>query len=424
MNWGSLQVFSSFFLDAALSLLSGKSPRKLDKYPRFGDAGADGANGFRLEEPMPSSVFFAPARGTPRKNKFKRMEGLLKAAGHDDLFAGEPMVAVKVHWGEAGNADFIPSFHIRQLVEHLKLAGARPFVTDTNTLYRGARHNAVDNLSCASANGFTEMTLGCPVVIADGLRGRDYVSVPVRGRHVTEARVASAIAQADALLVVSHVKGHMVFGFGGALKNLGMGCSPAAAKQALHADVRPVVDRKRCTGCGLCRSHCAFQAIDLLPGSQGRQRAQIDLDRCAGCGECLVVCPEEAIPIDWGSDDGSTFAKTQEKTAEYAAGVMAGKSSRTLFVNFLTNITPDCDCCSWSDAPIVPDIGYLVSTDPVAIDRASIDLVNGFTGFPDRPQIPLTGDRFRAIHDIDYLPTLVRAEELGLGRADYVLVEV
>jgi uncharacterized protein len=372
---------------------------------------------------MSSKVYFAQARGTPRRNKFKRIEKLLQAVGLEKIIVPDGLAAVKVHWGETGNADFVPSFFIRHLVTMVNKAGGRPFVTDSNTLYRGSRHNAVDNLATARLNGFCDATLGAPVLVADGLTGMDYREVAVQGKHLTTARIASAIVDADSMVVVSHVKGHMVFGFGGALKNLGMGCSAAAAKQSLHADVRPVVDTARCTACGLCRDHCAFNAIELGESPEEGQRAHIDLEACAGCGECLVVCPVEAIPIDWGGDDGSTFKTTQEKNSEYARAAVAGKQAHTIYINFLTNITPDCDCCSWSDAPIVPDIGYLVSRDPVAIDMASLDLVNGFTGFADRPQQATCQDRFRAVHDIDYMPTLTHAAKLGLGSLEYELVE-
>lgn len=373
---------------------------------------------------MAAKVYFAQARGTPRRNKFKRIDRLLQAAGLDRVIPDGALTALKVHWGETGNADFVPSFYVRHLVSAVQAAGGRPFVTDTNTLYRGSRHDAVDNLATARLNGFCDATLGAPVLVADGLLGADYREVPVAGKHLTSARIATAIVDADAMVVLSHVKGHMVFGFGGALKNLGMGCSASAAKQSLHADVRPVVDTGRCTACGLCQSHCAFGAIAMAGNPDGSAHAQIDLDTCAGCGECLAVCPAEAIPIDWGSDDGSTFATTQEKTAEYALAAVAGKEENSLYVNFLTNITPDCDCCSWSDAPIVPDIGYLVSRDPVAIDMASLDLVNGFTGFSDRAPVTTPGDRFRAVHDIDYMPTLRHATAMGLGSLEYELEEL
>ena len=370
---------------------------------------------------MKSTVFFSPARGTARKNKFDRITELLDQVGALRLYGPRDLVAVKIHWGEIGNADFVPSFFIRHIVQEIAKSGCRNFVTDSNTLYRGSRHDAAQNLQTAAKNGFTPETLGCPLVVADGLRGMDYREVAVEGRYVDRARVASAIAEADGLVVVSHVKGHMVFGFGGALKNLGMGCSAAAAKQFLHADVRPRVKEVKCTACRTCVRHCRFGAISLTPpGKNAKRVAQIDHQICTGCGECIVVCPEGAIPINWGGD----FGATMRKTAEYGLAAQKGKEAKTVYVNFLTHITPDCDCCDWSDAPIVPDIGYLTSTDAVAIDQASVDLVNSFTGFDDRPQEPSPGGRFRAVHDVDHTPTLEHAESLGLGTRDYELVRL
>ncbi len=365
-------------------------------------------------------VYFTPARGTPKKNKFARIGELLSKLGVKDRFSKGDLVALKVHWGEGGNADFLPSFYVRHVARAISRTGAKPFVTDTNTLYRGSRHNACDNVLTAAANGFALPTLGCPVVVADGLRGHDYREVPVDGRHTKSARVAGAFVDADGMVVLSHVKGHMVFGFGGALKNLGMGCSAASAKQYLHADVRPRARGDICTGCGDCIAHCRFDAIRLAERKERNPVAVMDQDKCTGCGECIVVCPVHAIPIDWGSD----YVATQEKTAEYAAAALAGKGQKAVFLNFLTSITPDCDCCNWSDAPIVPDIGYLASDDPVAVDRASVDLVNSFTGFPDRYQVEGNVDRFKELHNVDYLPTLNHAAALGIGSIDYDLIEL
>lgn len=366
---------------------------------------------------MKSTVYFAPARGTPDKNKFHRISDLLDRLEMARRFDVNDLVAIKGHWGEGGNADFLPSFFLRHIARAVRQAKVKPFFSDSNTLYRGSRFHAVDNLLTAAANGFTLATLGCPVVVADGLRGTDFVEVEVGGEHVDKARIASAFAQADGMVVVSHVKGHMVFGFGGALKNLGMGCSAAAAKQFLHADIRPRVKGDKCVACGDCIHHCRFGAIKMVEGKK-KSVAVINHDDCTGCGECIVVCPEHAIPIDWGSD----YGMTQKKTAEYALAAVKGKQSKCVYINFLISITPDCDCCSWSDAPIVPDIGYAVSDDPVALDKASVDLINNFTGFPDRYQVESGKDRFLELHNVDYMPALEHAAKIGLGNLDYQLV--
>lgn len=357
---------------------------------------------------MASTVWLSPARGTPEKNRLQRIDELLARVGIAERFGAGDLVAVKTHWGEAGNTAFVPSFFLRRVVRGIARTGARPFVTDTNTLYRERRHDAVDNLRTAAANGFTPETLGCPLVIADGLVGTDGRDVPVPGaKHRDTVRIASAIAESQGMVVVSHVKGHMVFGFGGALKNLGMGCSTTPAKQLLHADVRPTVDRALCTGCATCLAHCRFGAISLVRTPDG-PRAHIDPGTCSGCAECVVVCPVEAIPIRWDGDR----ALTQEKTAEVARAAVLGKEQRTVYLSFITAVTPDCDCCSWSDAALIPDVGVLASADPVAIDMASLDLVREAAG---------GRDVLREHHDIDPMPLLRHAACLGLGTLDYHL---
>jgi len=357
---------------------------------------------------MRSTVWLSPARGTPEKNQLQRIDELLERLDLAARFGEGDLVAVKTHWGEAGNTAFVPSFFLRRVVSGVAATGARPFVTDTNTLYRERRHDAVDNLRTAAVNGFTAETLGCPLVVADGLLGTDGRDVDVpRGLHATRVRIASAISESRGMVVVSHIKGHMVFGYGGALKNLGMGCCTAPAKQRLHADVRPEVDEALCTGCATCLPRCRFDAISMVREDEGA-RARIDRDACSGCGECVVVCPEEAIPIRWDGDP----ARTQEKTAEVARAAVLGKEHRTVYLSFITEVTPDCDCCSWSDAALIPDVGVLASTDPVAADMAALDLVREAAG---------GRDPFREHRDIDPMPILRHAARLGLGSLEYRL---
>ena len=359
---------------------------------------------------MTSTVWLSEARGTPEKNRLQRIDELLDKLDLGARFGDGDLVAVKTHWGEAGNTAFVPSFYLRRIVSGVARTGARPFVTDTNTLYRTNRHDAVDNLRTAAANGFTPETLGCPLVIADGLVGVDGRDVVVPGAvHNATARIASAIAESQGMVVVSHTKGHMVFGFAGALKNLGMGCSTAPAKQVLHADIRPAVLEDRCVGCGTCLDHCRFGALGLVGTAVG-PKARIDHRVCSGCGECIVVCPLEAIPIRWDGDR----ARTQEKTAEVARAAVMGKEDRTVYLSFITEVTPDCDCCSWSDAPLIPDVGVIASADPVAVDMAAMDLIREAAGGKDVLR-ELDG------RDIDPMPLLRHSARLGLGHLDYRL---
>jgi len=357
---------------------------------------------------MASTVWLSAARGSPDKNRLQRIDDLLARLDLAARFGEGDLVAIKTHWGEAGNTAFIPSFFLRRVVSGITRTGARPFVTDTNTLYRNRRHDAVDNLRTAAANGFTAETLGCPLIIADGLVGIDGKDVTVPGAvHRASARIASAIIESQGMVVVSHVKGHMVFGFGGALKNLGMGCSTGPAKQYLHADVKPAVTEDLCVGCATCLAHCRFDALGMANSPAG-PKARIDPASCVGCGECVVVCPVEAIPVRWDGDP----ARTQEKTAEVARAAVMGKEDRTVYLSFITEVTPDCDCCGWSDAALIPDVGVLASTDPVAVDMASLDLVREAAG---------GRDVFREHRDIDPMPLLRHAERMGLGSLEYRL---
>jgi uncharacterized Fe-S center protein len=368
---------------------------------------------------MKTKVYFSSARSGARLNGLKKVERLFYKAGFDAVFKDGGRAAVKVHWGEPGNTAFVPVPFVRVLAGLVRKAGARPFVTDTNALYTGMRHDAVENLKAASFNGFTMESLGAPVIVADGLCGTDHAPVRLDGKYVKEARIAGSIHHAKSMLVVSHFKGHMLFSFGGALKNLGMGCATSAGKNFLHCDVKPAVDRRKCRGDAVCVRHCPASCITL----DAEKRAVIDHEACIGCGECVVVCPERAIPINWKA----TSESIQCKTAEYALAAVKNKQGRAAYVNLLINITPDCDCCDWSDNRLVQDIGYLASTDPVAADQASIDLFNAAPALPDSDLAvnPGAKDKLRALRPkIDYEIILRHAEKIGLGSREYELVKV
>jgi hypothetical protein len=345
-------------------------------------------------------------KGSPGSGMLVKTERLFDAAGYSDLFKKRELVAVKIHFGERGNTAFIPPIYARRVVDRIKTAGARPFLTDANTLYVGGRSNAASHIVTALTNGFSYATVNAPVIIADGLTGKEYVEVDVGLEHFASVRIAGAAAHADGIMALSHFKGHEMTGFGGAIKNIGMGLGCRSGKQQMHADVKPKVDPAICIGCGKCSRWCQPGAIKVVG-----ERAQIDLSLCQGCGECIVTCPQQAIAVDWGTDT----KLMQEKIAEYAFGALAGKEGKVGFINFIMNITPDCDCWGYSDAALMPDVGIAASTDPVALDQASIDLVNEVAG----------RDVFKETHkNVDWSVQLAHAEKIGLGHRDYELVKV
>jgi len=322
-----------------------------------------------------------------------------------------------VHGGEGGNSAFLPPPFVRCVVDRLIGAGARPFLTDTNTLYSGQRRNAVDNILTALKNGFSLSAAGAPVIVADGLAGHDCVEVPVNGKRVARAKIAGGIHHADALLSLAHFKGHELYGVGGALKNIAMGCATPAGKQILHSDVRPRVDPKRCIGCGTCVASCAAGAAQM--GPEGK--AVIETSLCTGCAECVAACPAGAIPINW-----KTAAQPlMEKTAEYVKAVLGPKAGRCAFMNFLIRISPECDCYDWNDAPFVADQGIMASRDPVALDQASADMVNAGQplAFARPGMIAAPGDAIASATGVrEWRLLLEYAESIGLGTRTYELV--
>jgi len=374
---------------------------------------------------MTAKVFFTDAHATPKQSRLAKVRTLFQKAGFDKHIAPGDKVAVKVHWGEPGNVGYLPVPYTRTVVELVREAGGLPFVTDTNTLYTGMRRNAVQNVQAAAMNGYCLASLGAPVIVADGLLGHDGREVPLPGTGVGSAKIASGILDADAMIVLSHVKGHMLFGYGGAIKNLGMGCATPAGKQLLHSDVRPRVDAARCRGDGLCVKRCPVPCIELVarPGRQKGQSAEIariDGARCIGCGECTATCPHGAIPIRW-----KTSAEAiQRKTAEYALGAVQGKQGKVGYLNFIVQVTPDCDCCDWNEPAIVPDVGFAASLDPVAVDVLSAKLVAESTPSPGSKAAGKRGDPWRAAYDLDYSIQFEHAERIGLGSREYELVKL
>jgi uncharacterized protein len=378
-----------------------------------------------------SQVYFIDMRVSNR-SILDRIAQLVNAAGLRKVIKKNGLTAVKLHFGEHGNTAFIRPLLIRPIVDAIKSAGGKPFLTDASTLYVGTRGNGVDHLNTALFNGFGYTAVGAPLVIADGLDGRDEVIIPVGLKHCEVVHVASAVARADTLVSVAHFKLHEASGFGGAIKNVGMGSASRRGKMVQHSEVAPEVVAEKCIGCGVCRDQCAHDAISLndrpadapRPHEKAVQVAQIDPARCVGCAACIHACPQSALAIDWEED----LPRFMERMVEYTVGTLQGKEERSLFVNFLMQISPACDCYPYSDAPIVPDIGILASRDPVAIDQASADLLNAQPASKssclcDNPKA--SGDKIRAVYEnIDWEHQLKYAEVLGLGSRTYELVKV
>ncbi len=367
---------------------------------------------------MGSDVFFMDMRAKGGSGLLTKLEHMLDRAGFRELIEANDLTAVKLHFGERGNLAYIRPQYIRRIVNKLKEYGAKPFLTDANTLYAGSRSNAVDHLETAVENGFDFAIVGAPLIIADGINGKDYVNVPVNLTHFKEVKIGSAAVNADAIIAVTHFKGHEATGFGGTLKNLGMGLGSRAGKQMQHSDLLPNVDQEKCIGCSRCAKYCPALAIEVI-----NKKARISQEKCIGCGECTVTCTSRSIAINWKT----TADVIQEKIAEYTAGVLQGKENKAGFITFVTQVSPDCDCCNWNDLPVVGDIGILASKDPIAIDQAAVDLVNqarGSAGSRLGEDVE-SHDKFRVIHPaVDWSVQLVYGEKIGLGSRDYNLIKV
>ncbi len=367
----------------------------------------------------PSLVYFADMRTSFKENLPDKLQRLLGHLDLDKVVSPRNLVAIKLHFGEKGNTAFIRPVLIRRIVDVIKAMGARPFLTDANTLYSGTRGDSVSHLITAVENGFAYSVVGAPIIIADGMRGASYSEVEIHQETIQTAYIGREIVESDVLVSVAHFKGHELAGFGGTIKNLGMGCAARKGKMAQHADLAPKVKNKKCIGCGECAGHCAQSAITMDEG-----KAHIDPERCVGCGECVLICPNGAISVNWNAD----IPRFQKKMAEYTLAVLKGKQDRSFFVNVLTQISPACDCAPHSDAPIVQDLGFLASRDPVAIDQASVDLVNQEAGLDHSC---LTGgkapgeDKFRAVYpQVDWSIQLAHAEAVGLGSREYDLITI
>jgi len=369
-----------------------------------------------------SKVYFTDMRtaiGDPLCEKFKR---LVRKAGIEQIPFDGRFAAIKIHFGEPGNLSFLRPNYAYALAEVVRERGGKPFLTDCSTLYPGGRKNALDHLESAQRNGFSPLSAGCQILIADGLKGLDEALVPIEGgKHVKLAKIGRAIMDADVFLSLNHFKGHEGTGFGGALKNIGMGSGSRAGKMEQHCDGKPVVSKSRCRKCRLCVKQCAHDAISY----DSAHIAHIDHERCVGCGRCIGACNFDAI---YNPTDGGARILC-EKIAEYALAVLQNRPH--FHVNVVTQVSPNCDCHAENDAPIIPDVGMFASFDPVALDQACADACNRqpvLAGSQLADHLSAghsRGDHFDvSAPGTDWRVTLEHAESLGVGTRQYELVAV
>lgn len=367
---------------------------------------------------MASKVYWADFRADFRENLQQKLTRLMKTAGMGEIDFDNKYVAIKMHFGEPGNLAFLRPNWAKTVADFVKERGGKPFLTDCNTLYVGGRKNGLDHLDTAMLNGFNPMTTGCQVIIADGIKGNDEVEVPVEGgEYVKNAKIGRAVMDADVFISLTHFKGHESAGFGGTLKNIGMGCGSRAGKMEQHNAGKPHVVQKHCVGCKMCTKICAHDAISVQD-----RKAAIDHSKCVGCGRCIAVCARNAITVNF--DESHT--NLSRKMSEYAKAVVDGRPC--FHISLIIDVSPNCDCHAENDAAIVPNVGMFASFDPVALDMACVDAVN--------TQPILRGsaadigdchdqDHFHCIHpDTDWMSCLEHAEKLGLGPREYELIKI
>ena len=371
-----------------------------------------------------SKVYMTDLRCRPGVSLLNKLEKLMRTAGIGEINFERKLVAIKMHFGEPGNLAFLRPNYAKVVADVVKSLGGVPFLTDCNTLYPGRRKNALEHLDAAYENGFSPLSTGCQVIIGDGLRGNDDVEVPVEGaEYIQTAKIGKAIMEADVIVSLSHFKGHEQTGFGGAIKNLGMGCGSRRGKMEQHAQGKPMVAPRRCVGCRRCATQCAHGAVTF-----GEDRkASIDWDKCVGCGRCIAVCNTDAIRP--GND--AAMEELGCRMAEYAKAVVDGRPQ--FHISLVIDVSPYCDCHGENDLPIVPDVGMFASFDPVALDQACADACGKQPPIPGShldEQMHREGfsdkhDHFiNSMPDTDWRVSLAHCEKIGIGTRSYELVEV
>ncbi len=370
---------------------------------------------------MKSKVYFTNFRARPGMNLQQKLARLIKTAGIGDIDFNKKYVAIKIHFGEPGNLAYLRPNYAKTVVDVIKELGGKPFLTDCNTLYVGGRKNALDHIDSAYLNGFTPFSTGCHVIIGDGLKGTDEALIPIDGEYIKEAKIGRAVMDADIIISLNHFKGHEMAGFGGALKNIGMGCGSRAGKMEMHNAGKPHVKERKCIGCGMCQKICAHSAITITD-----KKASIDHNNCVGCGRCIGICPHDAI---FAVND-EAIDIMNKKMAEYSLAVL--KDRPHFHISLVMDVSPFCDCHAENDVPIVPDIGMFASFDPIALDVACADAVN------KQPVIAgsileehmqehheESDDYFHLVSpNTSWRSCVEHAEKIGIGQQAYELIEI
>lgn len=370
-----------------------------------------------------SKVYFTDFRTRVGVSLTEKLQRLIKKAGITDIDMDGKFVAIKMHFGELGNLSYLRPNYAKAVADVVKECGGKPFLTDCNTLYPGSRKNALEHLDCANINGFNTITTGCHIIIGDGLRGTDDITVPVRnGEYCKEAYIGRAVMDADIFISLTHFKGHESTGFGGAIKNIGMGCGSRAGKMQQHNSGKPIVHDYLCRGCRRCAKECGSDAITYENG-----KAVINQDICKGCGRCIGACVFDAIENqNWNANE-----ILGRKMAEYSQAVCDGRP--TFHISLVRDISPNCDCHGENDAPILPDVGIFASFDPVALDQACVDACLHATPMPNSQLSDNLADPHWHHHHDNFLDsnpnvrwkeTLEHAEKIGLGTREYELIQM
>lgn len=370
-----------------------------------------------------AKVYFTSFKTSGNENLLQKLRRLCITAGMKEIDFQDKFTAIKLHFGEYGNLAFLRPNYAKVVADLVKECGGKPFLTDCNTLYVGSRKNALDHLDTAYVNGFSPLSTGCQVIIADGLKGLDETLVPVDGDYVKEAKIGQAIMDADIFISLTHFKGHEMAGFGGALKNIGMGGGSRAGKMEMHSEGKPYVKQSACIGCGACARICAHEGPEIVDG-----KATINHNKCVGCGRCIAACPKDAVCATFGDSNDIMNCKI----AEYSKAICQNRPC--FHISLICDVSPNCDCHSENDIPIIPNVGMLASFDPVALDQACADLCNKqpvLQGSVLSEQVhkheecDCHKDHFHMTHpDTNWKSCVAHGVKIGLGIDQYELVEI